>query len=131
MIIFFDRDLGVTVPKALQMVHFDREFAQIHWHQQHFAQNTPDDEWMPFVGINGWILIGHDSRHHQEPAELAAIKQYSIGCFYLWGSEAKRREKLQCFARAWGRIVAAEASTPRPFIFRVTKIGLLRALPIP
>jgi hypothetical protein len=131
VIIFFDRDVGITLPQALRIVHFDRDFAQIHYHQQHFAQSTPDDQWMPIVGANDWTLIGHDSRHHEEPAELAAIKQYSMGCFYLWGSEAKRWEKLQCFARVWERIVAVEASTPRPFIFRVTKMGLLRSVPIP
>ena len=54
-----------------------------------------------------------------------------MGCFYLWGSEAKRWQKLQCFARAYDRIVEAEAVTPRPFIYLVTETGLLRTVPIP
>ena len=40
----------------------------------------------------------------------SAIMQYGIGVFYMWGSEAPRWQKLQCFAKAYDRIVEKEAS---------------------
>lgn len=100
------------------------------YHQQRFAMDSKDDEWMPVVGQNGWILIGHDAKHHLLPNELYAIKQYNLGCFYLWGGNATRWDKMRCFARAYGRIIDAIDLTPKPFIYRVTERGLLTGLPI-
>ena len=131
MILFFDRDLGTSLPLALMTLHFHRQFHEMHYHQQLFAINEVDDVWMPQVGQCGWTIVGHDSQHHTQQSEVSAIKQYSIGCFYLWGSEAKRWEKMQCFAKAYERIVEAENHTPKPFIFRITRNGLLRQVQIP
>ena len=131
MIVFFDRDVGTSLPKALLMLHFDRQFHELHYHQQHFQPDERDDIWLPQVGQWGWTVFGHDSQHHAQEAEISAIKQYGIGCFYLWGSEAKRWQKMQCFARAYDRIVAAESNTPKPFIYRVSEKGALTLVPIP
>lgn len=131
MIVFFDRDVGTSLPKALLELHFDKQFHELHYHQQHFSMDEKDDVWLPQVGQRGWTVIGHDSKHHTHENELSAIKQYNIGCFYLWGSEAKRWEKMRCFAMAYERIVKAEMETPKPFIFKVTKAGLLRVVSIP
>ena len=86
---------------------------------------------MPEVGTLGWTLVGHDSRHHRERAELAAVKQYEMGCFYLWGAEALKWEKMRCFLRAYERILDASISTPRPFIYRVAEKGGLTAVTVP
>ena len=97
----------------------------------HFPTDAPDDVWLPIVGEWGWTIVGHDSKYHLRTPELDAIKRYGIGCFYLWGSHAKRWEKLQCFARAYDRMVAAEMSTPKPFIYRVSCAGRLTPISIP
>jgi len=130
MIVFFDRDIGTSIPKALIELHFDRQFHEMHYHQQHFPSDSQDDIWLPQVGLRGWTVIGHDSQHHIKESEISAIKQYNIGCFYLWGAEAKRWEKMQCFARAYRRIVEAEKTTPKPFIFQVDRKGILKQIPI-
>ena len=90
--LFFDRDVGITLPKALDLLRLP---THVEYHQKHFAIDARDDDWMPTVGGWGWTLIGHDSRHHQEDSEVAAIKQHRIGCFYLWGAEALRWEKMR------------------------------------
>ena len=126
MTLFFDRDVGTAVPKALEILRI-----QVEYHQKYFPQNSPDDVWMPAVGQWGWTIIGHDSQHHAMPNELSAIKQYNLGCFYLWGAEASRWEKMRCLARAYDRIVTADVTTGRPFIYRVTRTGRLTSVPIP
>ena len=124
-VLFFDRDVGITLPRALDILRLP---TQVEYHQKHFSIDAGDDDWMPRVGSLGWTLIGHDSRHHQEQAELSAIKQYSMGCFYLWGAEALRWEKMRCFLRAYERILVAATNTPRPFVYRVTEKGRLTAI---
>ena len=127
-ILFFDRDVGVTLPHVLGILKLP---TRVEFHQEHFAIDARDDDWMPGVGRSGWVLIGHDSRHHREESELSAIKQHRIGCFYLWGAEASRWEKVRCFLRAYENILEAVARTPRPFIYRVTEKGRLTSVTIP
>lgn len=123
MILFFDRDTGTRLPKALRLLK-----VSVCYHQEHFAKNEPDDKWMPIVAQNQWILIGHDSKHHLKSNELYAVNQYNLGCFYLWGGNASRWEKMRCFARAYDRIMRAIEITKRPFIYRVGKRGLLTSV---
>lgn len=130
MILFFDRSVGTVVPGLLHRRELRFPVA-IEWHERHFAKDALDDQWLPVIGSWGWTVIGHDSSYHLNLSELAAIKQYGIGCFYLWGAEVTRWEKLQCFARAYGRIAEADATTPRPFIYKISQRGTLRAVPIP
>lgn len=130
MILFFDRSVGAVVPQVLQWKSQRFPF-QVHYHEQHFAIDEKDDIWLSQVGQWGWTVIGHDSKYHQKPPELSAIKQYKIGCFYLWGSNATRWEKLKCFARAHDRITEAGANTPKPFIYRISHRGTLRSVPLP
>ena len=127
-VLFFDRDVGTAVPKALGVLMLP---THVEYHQSHFPTDSQDDVWMAQLGVWGWTLIGHDSRHHLEEAELSAIRQYGIGCFYLWGAEALRWEKMRCFLRAYERIVDAATNTPRPFVYRVTEKGRLTSVTIP
>ena len=100
----------------------------IHYHQQYFAQAEPDDSWLPHVGTAGWIVVGQDYSYHLKPNEAAALKQYSVGCFYIWGSEAKRWDTLRLFARAYDRIVLAAQSTAKPFLYHVQKNGRMKEI---
>jgi hypothetical protein len=126
VILFFDRSVGTTIPTILR--NYGRRLrleVRVEFHDQNFPQDEHDDVWLPEVGLWGWTVIGKDYSYHLRGPEISAIKQYGIGCFYLWGTHAHNWEVLRCFARAFDRIVAAEATAPKPFIFRVTRMGLL------
>ena len=127
-ILFFDRDVGIALPQALDILKLP---CRVEYHQNHFPGDAQDDHWMPLVGNMGWTLIGHDSRHHHRASELSAIRQYSMGCFYLWGTQSFRWQKMRCFLRAYERILEATGSTPKPFIYRISEDGRLTAVPIP
>jgi hypothetical protein len=83
MVLFFDRSVGKTIPEMLIALKIP---IQVEYHQKHFIPDEEDDVWLPIIGNNGWVVIGHDQYHRKEN-ELMAIKQYDIGCFYLWGAE--------------------------------------------
>ncbi len=136
MVFFFDRNIGKSIPKALKLVKLfvpavatsHDERAEVELHQDHFGQETPDDEWLAEVGERGWIVVGFDYKYHRMQQELAALKQYHIACFYLWGASARSWEALRAFARGYDRIVEAARSTPRPFVYRIEKTGLLTSI---
>lgn len=129
MILFFDRSVGVHIPRALRE-HLNLPI-QIEYHQLYFDQALTDDLWLPEVGNWGWFIIGQDHKYHEMPAELAALKNYKVGVFYIWGCKAPRWETMRVFARAYDRIVDAARNTPRPFLYRVRRTGRLVPLDIP
>jgi hypothetical protein len=124
---FFDRNLGTAIPQAL--LHL-RVPAGIHYHRQYFRDTALDDEWLPIVGQNGWIVITQDTKFYLLPNELDALKRYSIGCFYLGTAAATRWTTFRLLARSYDRIGDIVASTPTPFIYairpdgRVTRVNI-------
>jgi hypothetical protein len=129
VIFFFDRSVGIGFPRALRTI---KKFpAQIEYHQQHFKMGELDDVWLPEVGKKDWIVIGQDYSYHKNATELAAIKDYNIGVFYIWGSNAPQWDTVRLFAKAYDRIVEKAMQTPRPFVFWVRKDGRLYQQPLP
>ena len=123
-VLFFDRDVGVKLPKALQALDLP---VPVEYHQLYFDQRAEDDLWMPVVGDLGWFVVGHDRHHHTRELERAAVWEFGIGCFYLWGGNKRSHEKMRCFLDGYDRIIDAAATTARPFAYKVKKSGdLLR-----
>jgi len=56
------------------------------------------------------------------------VRDYGIGCFYLWGGDKPSYEKMRCFLAAHDKIIEAARTTPRPFVDRVNKAGNLLRL---
>ena len=125
MILFFDRNTGTALPRALALL---KPPHPIEYHQAHFDQTTADDVWLAEVGRRGWVVIAQDYNFHRRPHELDAIKRYSIGVFYLWGANSPRWEIARVFMRAYDAVVTAEETIAKPFVYRILKDG--RLLPV-
>ena len=121
-VLFFDRDVGTALPRALTVLALP---TRVEFLQDHFPANTQDDVWMPVVGSRGWILIGHDRMHHRRAPERSAIQDHDMGCFYIWGAQARRWEKMRCSLNAYERILDAIETTTKPFIYRVNRFSTL------
>ncbi len=76
------------------------------------------------------MLIGHDRMHHLRSPERSAIREYQMGCFYLWGASAPRWQKMRCFLNAYERLLEAIDTTPKPFIYRVNRFSRLEPVTI-
>ena len=126
-VLFFDRDVGTSLPRALDVLTLP---TRVEYLQNHFPMDAQDDEWMPVVGARGWIILGHDRMHHRRSPESSAIREYEMGCFYMWGSQARRWEKMRCFLNAYERILQAIDATPKPFIYRINRDSRLEPVTI-
>lgn len=73
------------------------------------------------VGGYGWFVVGQDYSYHLHRSELAAIKDYDVGCFYLPGAQASRWEIMRYFARCYDGLIERAETTERPFIYRISK----------
>ena len=127
LVLFFDRDVGTALPRALNVLRLP---TRVEYLQNHFPIDAQDDEWMPIIGSRGWVLIGHDRMHHRRSPERSAIQEYGMGCFYLWGAQARRWEKMRCFLNAYERILEAIETTPKPFIYRINRASRLESVSI-
>lgn len=123
MTLFFDRNVGTAVPRALRLLGLSVEH-----HDDHFEPKTQDDQWMAAVGQVGWTVIGHDRKFHEIDVELQAIHHHRLGVFYLWGANAKKWDKMRLFAKVYDKITAVIRSEPRPFIYRVYKSGAFKKI---
>jgi prevent-host-death family protein len=71
---FVDRQFGrFIVPEALRAAG-----AKVEAHDDHFAQNTPDVEWLTQVGKRGWVVISKDQNIRRNPLELAAYEAAKV-----------------------------------------------------
>ena len=120
--LFFDRNIGRRIPEALRLVGIPVEVV---FHDELFAQNTRDDEWLPKVGGLGWAVIGQDKSFHRNSTEKLAIIQYNVGVFYLWGAQAPDWDQMRCFMRAYDNILRVLSSVAPPFLFRIDRSGRL------
>ena len=126
--LFFDRSVGKRIPEVLRRLQVP---IGIEFHQQHFPADEMDDVWLPVVGQRGWTVIGQDWSYHKNLAEISAIRQYDIGVFYLWASQARTWEQFFCLVKAYDRILQVMMQAPRPFIYRIGKSGRLQQETIP
>jgi PIN like domain len=127
---YFDRNFGRRFPEALHQASPPFAVEYHHSPRSRFAHNATDDKWLDVVGQHGWIVFSHDQKFHQILPEVSAIKQHGIGCFYLWGAEARTWDKLCFFIAAVEKIMWLAEDTKRPFVYRVTKTRRFEAVPL-
>ncbi len=105
---------------------------QIIHHQKIYGRrlSVPDDEWLADIGGYGYFAVTQDYNLHVRPVELAAIRRYDVGCFYLSGAEDTLWATMRVFARGYDHIIKAALEEPRPFVIRVDKLGRLAKIRI-
>lgn len=85
---------------------------------------TPDTEWMPVAGREGWLVLMRDKKIRTRPGELRAFRDHGLRAVVLTKSgNAKQFECLRLLMRFWDDIEAAtEADAPR--MWALTSRGL-------
>jgi hypothetical protein len=116
---FFDVCLGKRIPQALQTL---RPPEEIRYHLgENFDHAAPDDEWLSVVGTHKWIVISQDTRFHRNEAAIAAIKQHSVGCFYISGANSTAWATSQLLISQWDRIREITDNEKKPFIYKILR----------
>ena len=120
---FFDRCFGTGLPGWLRNIAtpFIVEF---HDEKKHgFHDETPDDEWLAYVGQQKWVVLSHDKRFHKDSMAIEAVRQHKVACFYVDGAQLKSWDKLVLFARCFIRVRDIVKRTRAPYIYRITHQG--------
>ncbi|WP_437876079.1 hypothetical protein [Sorangium sp. So ce513] len=93
---FVDRSLGRgLVVEALRAANLD-----VHAHDDHFAQNTPDAEWLVEVGRRGWVVLTKDKNIRVNALERLALLRANVACIMLGRGDLTAPAMAQIFIDA-------------------------------
>lgn len=91
--------------------------------QEILPPDTPDTEWLEYVGKNGIYVITRDENIRNNPAELAAFREYNVGAFFLGGKKRSYWQLVEQLVRNWQRICEIAESETRPFAYKIRPTG--------
>ena len=93
-------------------------------HDDHFAQDTPDPEWLAAVGKNNWIVITRDERIRYRVAEKQAIRRAKVRAFVLAAQGDLRADMLaQNFLKALAEVRRVIEKQKPPLIAKISRSG--------
>jgi hypothetical protein len=110
---FTDRDLGRRFPEILRTGGL-----AVERHADHFAPDTPDEEWLEEVGKRDWIALTHDRRIRYKPNERDAVLRHGVALLVIVGA-APYPDLAHAFLATLPRIERFFARHVPPFIAKV------------
>lgn len=123
MIVFLDRNLGKSVPCALQKVRSD----VVAYHQIYDDPMVDDTDLTPFAASCDWTFVTRDKRIERRPAEVAAIRSSAAKCIVLsQGAPMTKWDILHRLVCGWEEIESIVDTRVGPFILKVQYGGRLK-----
>ena len=123
---FLDRALGnKVIANALRATGAD-----VRVHNDHFAQDARDEEWLVQVAQQGWIILTKDTRIRYHTVERNALINSRARAFVLVSGNLSGQEMAQISVKALPAIRKFVAQHSPPFIAKVYKDGTIRQLNI-
>jgi hypothetical protein len=124
LVFFIDRSLGrKIVAQALREIG---ETVEIH--DDHFAPDAKDADWLLEVGKRSWIVLTKDDRIRYRVTERTAIVSARVRAFVMTSTQLQGAEMGAAFIKALPRIKRIIASNAPPFIARVSRTGKVSLL---
>jgi PIN like domain len=124
LVFFIDRSLGrKIVAQAL------REIGEtVEVHDDHFATDAKDEDWLVELGKRGWIVFTKDDRIRYRVTERTALTSSRVRAFVLTSSQLQGTEMAAAFVTALPRIKRLIGKHAPPFIGRVSRSGKVSPL---
>lgn len=112
-----------VVPAALREAG-----ATCHVHDDHFAPDAPDEDWLKRAGSAGWVVITKDTRIRYREPERAALIAANVRAFVFTTADLNGREMAEMVVSALPAIARLCHRVPPPFIARIGKGGRIHLL---
>lgn len=115
MVFFVDNNLSVNLARAMGHLS-DKKVEHLKDHKDQFAENAPDEDWLPWVGQTGRILLTRDLNIAKRPGERKALLDHGIRGFLIGG---KNNDRFQIFANValhWLAIEKIAEQLSGPFL---------------
>jgi predicted nuclease of predicted toxin-antitoxin system len=121
---FFDRNLGHRVPEALRADGW-----LVEMHDDHFAEDTPDEVILEAVASSDWVLVTQDRRIRKRAAELEALIERGVRAFFIASTaNLSAAETTDVLRRAHAAMVTALDALEAPFVVAIYKDASTRRI---
>lgn len=98
-------------------------------HDDHFAPDARDEEWLSVAGQHDWVVLTKDERIRRRPLERDALLAARVRAFVLTARRLSGPEMARAFVRARGAVEdLVRRRRGRAFIASVTRHGRVRLL---
>jgi predicted nuclease of predicted toxin-antitoxin system len=99
-------------------------------HDQLFAQNTPDEEWLAVVGKQGLIVLSADKAIRRKSNELEALRRNKVRAVFLTSGNLTAAQQADLLVRYGRKIQDHAMSAAAPAVFSLSKNGKLTKLKV-
>jgi hypothetical protein len=96
---------------------------QVHRHLETFQRGTPDDEWLPFVGKNGWAILTTDRRFRYNELERIALQNHNVKAFEFTDNQIGAAGMAQALSIALPAMQKVLRHRRRYFVATISKSG--------
>ena len=118
-VFYLDKCLGRrVVAQALRAAG-----ARVELHTDHFAEDAPDEEWLPAVGQKGWLILTKDSKLLTNQLEVIALLKSGTATFALRAADMTGEDMARSFVTALPQMLRFRAKFQPPFLANVTRSG--------
>ena len=119
--IFIDRSLGRKI--ALPLAEAG---AIVHLHDDHFAQDAEDQQWLTEVGKRGWLVLTKDQRIRYRPLEREALLNANVKAFCFMSGNVTFAEMAEVVSKALPSIIKIANKYDPPFIAGIYKDAIVK-----
>lgn|SRR5262245_22795467 len=89
VVFFIDRSLGRVAGMALREAG-----ASVEFHDDHFAPDAPDVEWLAEAGVKDWVVITKDKRIRRRPLEREAVCAAKLRVFVVAATKNRTGDEI-------------------------------------
>ena len=90
-----------------------------HVHDDHFAPDALDEDWLRQAGAAGWVVITKDTRIRYRETERAALLAANVRAFVFTTADLNGAEMADMVVKALPAITRLCDKRPPPFIARI------------
>jgi uncharacterized protein with PIN domain len=117
---FVDRSLGRhVVARELRGAG-----AKVEVHDDHFAVDTPDVDWLRTVGARGWVVLSKDEAIRRTRHEREALRAAGVKAFFLTQQGLTGVEMGAIFVRALPGMMERASRQQDSFVFTLSRSGV-------
>ncbi|MCY4590231.1 MAG: hypothetical protein OXE86_06635 [Alphaproteobacteria bacterium] len=120
--LFLDRNLGKHIVSA----RLRDAGVHVEVHDDRFAIDAPDEEWIRSVARRGWVAVTRDRNLRYRAHEMNSIREHAARVIVIRMKNASGVAMADLLIRSLPRIAQFVAATPAPFVVAITSNGALR-----
>jgi hypothetical protein len=92
-------------------------------HDDHFADDAPDEEWLNAIAGREWILLTKDGRIRRRVLEKQALQRAGVHAFFLGNRRLGGIEMADAYERAIPAMIRLVMSANKPILASVHRDG--------